>query len=80
MEKYHFARNINNTGMTGIVDVFSSELIIYCTEAESKVVLEALKICSNRMLSDSLATCQRCHKPKPSDKYLMCPTCYGDFY
>jgi len=30
-------------------------------------------------VSGSLATCQRCHKPKPSDKYLMCPTCYGDF-
>jgi cytochrome c2 len=24
------------------------------------------------------STCQRCHKPKPSDKYLMCPGCYGD--
>lgn len=53
-----------------------------CTKARKLIidVMKEVKIISfNPLLSDSLATCQRCHKPKPSDRYLMCPTCYGDF-
>lgn len=53
-----------------------------CTKARKlliEVMTEVKNISFSPLLSDSLATCQRCHNPKPSDRYLMCPSCYGDF-
>lgn len=42
MPKYFFARNINNTDDTGIVDVETTELLCLCDEENSKIILAAL--------------------------------------
>ena len=44
--RYIFAKNINNTGETGIVDLTTFKLLCICDEANSKILLEALKLYS----------------------------------
>lgn len=44
--KYIFVRNINDTGETGIVDVESHEIICLCDEANSQLLLDALRLYS----------------------------------
>jgi len=53
---YVFARNINNTGETGIVDVDTLTIICLCTETHSETLLQALKISSNMPVIRRLPT------------------------
>lgn len=44
MTEYVFAHNINNSGQSGIIDLNSKKIICFCTEENSKLLLEALEI------------------------------------
>jgi hypothetical protein len=48
-KKYVFARNINNSGKTGIVSIVSLEIMCYCNEEQSKTLLLALN-CYHKLL------------------------------
>jgi len=41
--KWTFARNINNMGMDGIVDINNQTLLCLCHEEQSKIILAALE-------------------------------------
>lgn len=55
MLEYVFVRNINGTDETGIADISKNppELICYCNEAKSKLLLEALNIHSKKVVIKS---------------------------
>ncbi len=40
---YVFAQNINNTGETGIIEIYSGKLICFCNVENSKLILSALE-------------------------------------
>jgi len=43
--KYTFATNINGKGLTGVIDVELGSIVCYCSEKQSKLVLEKLNLC-----------------------------------
>lgn len=57
--RYIFAKNINNTGEAGIVDLATEKTLCLCGEANSELLLEALRLYTLSGQSKSLI-CPRC--------------------
>src|SRR3990167_10438793 len=49
METYIFARKINRTEAEGIINTKTQMVLCLCNEANSKTILQALKISSNHV-------------------------------
>lgn len=75
--RYIFAKNINNTGKTGIVDLTTFKLLCICDEAGSELLLEALKL-YDASGKGELLICPKCkssNSRKITDSTKECRDC-----